>query len=130
MTMELATIETLQRLLFLRRISLRHRTRLPLAVLLSCWDELSETERASRPETLLATRAPLLFSFLSSNWDPKCLRVWGLSSTGKALPRDGADVEFARAGAENMGYLVEDANKQAKDLTIPLSWLLETTNVG
>lgn len=127
LSIELATIETIQRLLFLRRISLRYRTELPLAVLLSCWDELSAAEQATTPSELLRARAPLLSSFLTTNWAAGRIRVWGLSSTEKALARD-KDLEFARIGAENIGFIIDDTMNRSKDLTTPLSWLLDVNN--
>lgn len=117
-------IEMLQRLLFVRGSSLRHRVDTPrLAVLLSCWDELAASERTMAPETLLTTRAPLLSRFLVANWQPNSLRVWGLSSTEKTLPTNKPDIEFARKGAENFGYIVVGAGQEDRDLTIPINWL-------
>jgi hypothetical protein len=119
-------LEMLQRLLFVRGASLRHRVDTPrLAVLLSCWDELAASERVTAPNALLASRAPLLSRFLAANWQPHSLHVWGLSSTEKSLPKDIPDTEFARKGAENFGYIVVDADSEDRDLTIPINWLLQ-----
>lgn len=119
-------IEMLQRLLFVRGASLRHRLDVPrLAVLLSCWDELPASEQKMAPDKLLSSRAPLLNRFLSANWHPEFLRVWGLTSTEKALPAEKPDQEFARKGAANFGYIVVGAGQQERDLTFPINWLLQ-----
>ena len=125
---ELISIESLQRLLFVRGTSLRYPLDSPrLGVLLSCWDELSEEERQMLPKEVLATRAPLLSAFLQSNWQPSELRIWGLSSTGKKLPEKVPDHDFAVRGPTNSGYLVTDEEKDNPDLTIPISWLMRGT---
>jgi hypothetical protein len=123
---ETYAIEMLQRLLFVRGASLRHRVGTPrLAVMLSCWDELPESERNMAPNDLLGIRAPLLSRFLSANWSPDSVRVWGLTSTEKALPAETPDKEFARKGAENVGYIVVGASKHERDLTLPINWLIQ-----
>jgi hypothetical protein len=123
---ETNTIEMLQRLLFVRGASLRHRVYAPrLAVLLSCWDELPQSEQSKAPDDLLALRAPLLSRFLSANWNPDSVRVWGLTSTEKPLPKETPDEAFARKGAENVGYIVVGANQQERDLTLPITWLIQ-----
>ncbi len=123
---ETNAIEMLQRLLFVRGASLRHRVGAPrLAVMLSCWDELPESERSIAPDELLAIRAPLLSRFLEANWNPESVRVWGLTSTEKALPADTPDEAFARKGAENVGYIVVSADQKERDLTLPISWLIQ-----
>lgn len=123
---ETNAIEMLQRLLFVRGASLRHRVDTPrLAVMLSCWDELPESERSMAPDALLGIRAPLLSRFLAANWSPDSVRVWGLTSTEKSLPAENPDQEFARKGAENVGYIVVGAGQQERDLTFPITWLIQ-----
>lgn len=123
---EIGVIETLQRLLFVRGTSLRHPLSAPrLAVLLSCWDELPDAEKKQIPLTLLQQRAPLLSQFIAANWAPDERRVWGLSSTGKALPEKTPDLEFARKGPDHFGYVVLADGKHDRDLTIPVNWLLQ-----
>ncbi len=119
-------IEILQRLLFVRGASLRHRVDAPrLVVMLSCWDELPESERSMAPGALLGIRAPLLSRFLAANWSSDSVRVWGLTSTEKSLPAENPDKEFARKGAENVGYIVTGAGQQERDLTFPINWLIQ-----
>lgn len=121
---ELNAIEILQRLLFVRGASLRSRLNEPrLGVFLSCWDELSEVERSSNPESILQTRAPLFFQFVKSNWSADAMKIWGLSSTEKPLPKDKPDLEFARKGAANAGYIVTNESC-SPDLTLPVAWLM------
>lgn len=122
---EIRAIETLQRLLFVRNASLRHRLNNPrLGILLSCWDELAEPERKMSPNLLLATRAPLLSSFISSNWEAEQFSIWGLSSVEQKLPEKEPDLAFARKGPENIGYIIRTNEDKSPDLTIPIDWLL------
>jgi hypothetical protein len=123
---EINAIETLQRLLFVRNASLRHQLNTPrLGILLSCWDELAEPERKLSPDSLLAQRAPLFSKFVSSNWKPQQFKVWGLSSVEQKLPEDNPDVEFARKGPENIGYIICSKREKCNDLTIPINWLMQ-----
>jgi hypothetical protein len=124
---EFNAIETLQRLLFVRGTSLRHRIDSPrLGILLSCWDELPGPELGQSPETLLEARAPLFSRFISSNWEPAQFKIWGLSSTERKLPETTPDLAFAKKGPEHIGYVVIGKAKTSPDLTIPINWLLET----
>jgi hypothetical protein len=123
---ELSAIETLQRLLFVRGASLRHRLSSPrLGVFLSCWDELAETERKQSPGTILNQRAPLFSRFIASNWQPGQCKFWGLSSTERRLPEEDPDEEFARKGPEHAGYIVSEEGNTSPDLTVPVSWLMQ-----
>lgn len=124
---ELNAIETLQRLLFVRGASLRHRLGSPrLGIFLSCWDELLETERKQAPREVLQQRAPLFSQFITSNWLPVQLEVWGLSSTERRLPEVEPDADFARRGSDHVGYIVAEDGKTLNDLTIPISWLMQS----
>ena len=123
---ELNAIETLQRLLFVRGTSLRHPLSSPcLGVLLSCWDELAAPEKKLTPSAILEKRAPLFSNFIQANWIANERKVWGLSSTGRKLPEEEPDVEFASKGPENFGYVVLENGKSDPDLTIPINWLIE-----
>jgi hypothetical protein len=125
---ELNAIETLQRLLFVRGASLTYPLSHPrLGVLLSCWDELVESERKLSPHTILENRAPLFSRFIYTDWVADAIKVWGLSSTGRKLPEDTPDVEFARKGPEHFGYVVLENGETNSDLTIPISWLMSRT---
>jgi hypothetical protein len=124
---EANAVETLQRLLFVRGASLRHRLQSPrFGVLLSCWDELPESERNKPIRTILEQRAPLFHQFIINNWEPDQIKLWGLSSTERKLPEIEPDFEFARKGPEHMGYVVSDCGRVSSDLTEPVSWLIQT----
>lgn len=122
---ELNAVEILQRLLFVRGASLRHPLSSPrLGVVLSCWDELSPSEIKLAPTAILEKRAPLFSRFIHTNWVASELKVWGLSSTGRKLPENEPDLEFARKGPEKFGYVVLENGKTDTDLTIPIGWLM------
>lgn len=122
---EVNAIETLQRLLFTRGASLRHPLSSPrLAVLLSCWDELTD-EGTLLPATVLERRAPLLYRFVTANWLPSELHVWGLSSTERRLPEKDPDKAFAREGPAHFGFIVREDGTHEPDLTFPVGWLMQ-----
>jgi hypothetical protein len=116
-------VELLQMLVFAAGRSTFRRTPVPrLAVVLSCWDEL---EAPGTPEETLAARLPLVHSYIRSTWQSDAWSVWGLSSLGRALSQVERDMEFARMGPEQFGYVVPPGSTEhMKDLTTPVGWLL------
>lgn len=117
-------VELLQMFLFTAGWSTNQPIQIPrLAVVLSCWDELSGETRT--PEDLLANRLPLLNAFISSNWRAESWSVWGLSSLGRALRNDVPDEDFRTHGPESFGYILGPGQAtQDRDLTSPVAWLL------
>lgn len=117
-------VELLQMFLFAAGQSTYHPVDAPrLAVVLSCWDEL--TGEQGTPEQLLAERLPLLDAFIRSTWRDGAWSVWGLSSLGRALRNDEPDDEFVTQGPENFGYVLHPGEtSQERDLTAPVAWLL------
>lgn len=131
-------VETLQLLQHLRGSSRQSRCRWPLVVLLTCWDEMENTELI--PVGLLQKNFPLLHQYLQGAWAPDHFQVMGLSALGRSLqgkdPNDGErwkpaeaeteifDEAFIDLTPQKMGYLVQDGEKPS-DLTLPLAWLME-----
>ena len=127
---ELRLIETLQRLLFAHGASLHSKIASPrLAVLLSCCDEIAGDEQMMVPTDVLKRRAPLFFNFLTSNWKPEELSVFGLSSTEKPLPKDVPDRAFARRGLSKWGYVINEEGDRSPDLTLPVQWLWKSESL-
>ena len=117
-------VELLQMLLFATCQSTFNQLTQPrLAVVLSCWDELNETDD---PEQVFKSRLPILHAFIRSIWSDKSWSVWALSSLGRSLDPNIRDDDFARRGPENFGYVIPPGStEQESDLTAPLAWLLE-----
>lgn len=93
-----------------------------LAVLLSCWDELTSP---STPADELRLRLPLVQAFLESHWDTRSWSVWGLSSLGRALDVKRPDTEFCNLPPEERGYVLPPgADHPTADLTLPIDWLI------
>ncbi|CAB5670689.1 Uncharacterised protein [Delftia tsuruhatensis] len=114
------TVELLQMLLYLAQFHLDRPLRTPrLTILLSCWDELDTTER---PADLLASRLPMLWSFVRSNWLSPA--VIGLSALERALSKTDADEEYAIRGPEEFGYVVLPDGKKNTDITLPIQRLM------
>lgn len=118
------TVELLQMLLYLAQLHLDRPLRKPrLTILLSCWDELETTEL---PPDLLASRLPMLWSFVRSNWTSST--VIGLSALGRPLSKTDADQEYATRGPEEFGYVVLPDGVKSADITLPIQHLMAGGN--
>ena len=114
------TVELLQILLYLAQSHLDRPLRKPrLTIMLSCWDELETTEL---PPDLLASRLPMLWSFVRSNWISP--NVMGLSALERALSKTDADREYAIRGPEEFGYVVLSDGVKNTDITLPIQRLM------
>jgi hypothetical protein len=116
-------VELLQMLLHARRVSLDHHVRTPpIAVALSCWDELGEE---ARPDEVLARRMPMLHEFLTAVWAADRIAVFGLSSLGGNLDASQVSAAHRDAGPETQGFVVKPDGDRTPDLAEPVTWLLE-----
>lgn len=114
------TVELLQMLLYLAQRHLERPLHKPrLTILLSCWDEL---ETAELPANLLASRLPMLWSFVRSNWSSPS--VIGLSALERTLSKTDADQEYAIRGPEEFGYVVLPDGVKDTDITLPIQRLM------
>lgn len=114
------SVELLQMLLYLAQFHLDRPLRKPrLTILLSCWDELETMEL---PADLLASRLPMLWSFVRSNWISPT--VIGLSALERALSKADADQEYAIRGPEEFGYVVLPDGVKSTDITLPIRRLM------
>ncbi|EKU31474.1 MULTISPECIES: hypothetical protein [Alcaligenes] len=114
------SVELLQMLLYLAQLHLDRPLRKPrLMILLSCWDELETTEL---PADLLASRLPMLWSFVRSNWASPT--VIGLSALERALSKTDVDQEYAIRGPEEFGYVVLPDGEKSADITLPIQRLM------
>ncbi|AZI44110.1 hypothetical protein EHF33_14445 [Deinococcus psychrotolerans] len=119
-------VEVLQLMLFARGWARQARVRWPLAVVLSCWDEVDPDGRLSPPQ-MLADRYPLLHMFLKGTWSAVDVEVFGLSATERRLQpgTDGHDERFVDADPSRQGYVVTRNGDRSPDLTLPIAWLLD-----
>ncbi len=99
----------------------------PLAIILSCWDELDETRRSLTPPDLLHVQLPLLDAFIRSHWREDSVRVFGLSSLGQELHKEAEDQAYIERGPEEFGYVLDPSGEQHSDISLPLQWLLAPT---
>ena len=114
------TIELLQMLLYLAQFHLDRPLNKPrLTILLSCWDELGTTDL---PANLLASRLPMLWSFVRTNW--MAPTVMGLSALERALSKTDTDQDYAIRGPEEFGYVVLPDGTQSPDITLPVQRLM------
>ncbi len=118
-------IELLQMLLHVRRVDISRPTLAPmLGVVISCWDELG-ADKVMAPEDLLSKQAPLICQFLQANWDPKSRHIMGLSSTEKPLSKETPDEGYKAKGPECFGFAIDRNGMETRDLTLPISMLLD-----
>ncbi|MEQ8321887.1 MAG: hypothetical protein RH946_16610 [Rhodospirillales bacterium] len=116
-------VELLQTLIFFWRISEnRHAALPPLAIILSCWDELSNDDT---PQDVLRNHAPLLDQFLAANYLDSSLAIYGVSSLSRALDKKEPDPEFSAKGPENFGYAIMPNGERTSDLSAPLYFLMD-----
>ncbi len=121
-------IELLQLLLYVRGLgTLTRATAPPLAIVLSCWDELDTEDRALPPPMLLRQEMPLFAAFLESTWQSSSVAVLGLSSLDRPLSNEREDEAYIERGPETFGYVVRSDAEQTSDLAVPIQWLLDKT---
>ena len=96
----------------------------PMAVLLSCYDELN-TDLS--PDEYCSKHLPLLDSYLSTNWEQNKLKFFGVSQLGQPLSDSKPDEQYMEDGAEEMGYVVNDENIKTNDLLLPIDWMLSAS---
>lgn len=100
----------------------------PLAVVLSCWDEVSPEERADGPTRWLGRRLPLLDDYLALNHSRESWRVFGLSATGVDLRKEATRLDDADADVSELGFVEWDGGR-SEDISLPLAWVLRGDEV-
>ena len=119
-------IEVLQMLQYKKRSYLDHKGMLPpLAVLLSCYDELATEEP---PVAYCRACLPMFDQYLSSNWPKDRLRIFGVSPLGQSLSPTNPDEDYAASGPEKRGFIVDEQGDKKENLLIPLEWLLSVSD--
>jgi hypothetical protein len=118
-------VELLQILLHVSGVGVGERLKTPrLAVLLSCYDELSVS--AENPAALLARTLPMVSAFIESNWDADAFSVWGLSALGRPLTKESADENFIDEGPEFQGWIIDPkGGKPDFDISRPIAWVFD-----
>jgi len=95
-----------------------------VAILLSCYDELPESEES--PSAKLGSWLPMFYSFMENNWSPEAWSVWGMSALGQKLDSAHPDESFLRDGPELHGWVIApQGGPRDSDLTAPIAWLLD-----
>lgn len=92
----------------------------PLIVLLSCYDEL-ETEYP--PSTYCQKKLPMLFQYVTSNWDSDRRRILAVSPLGTRLSDREPNQDFVSSGPENNGFVIDEHGTRSEDLLSPLEWI-------
>lgn len=116
-------VELLQMLLHVAGVGTVSRREQPrLAVLLSCYDELTTDNLL--PDQVLAKHLPLVAAFIDSLWTPDARSIWGLSALGRLLEASSDDENFINQGPEHQGWVVTPDGQKDSDLSRPLAWLL------
>ena len=119
-------VELLQMLQFKRQSYFEHEGMLPpLAVLLSCYDELN-TEQP--PRNYSRAQLPMLDQYLSSRWPAGRLRFFAVSPLGQALSNILPNDAYAASGPETRGFVIDEDGFQTDDLLAPVEWLLSSSD--
>lgn len=94
-----------------------------LAIVLSCYDQISNSTSTTTPKEIFEKELPLLNQFLHSNWEKDRISIWGLSSLGRALDKRSQNT-FVDNGPENQGWIISpDNHERSADLTSPIVWI-------
>lgn len=99
-----------------------------IAVIFSAWDAVPSEEREAGPTAFLRGKLGLLDDFLATNYDPRGVRVFGLSTTGGDLNDPSFATQYKEKDPEHFGFVcwdTSDGPRQESDVTLPLGWLLE-----
>lgn len=118
-------VEILQMLRYKARAYLDHNwTPPPLAVLLSCYDELATDDP---PPVYCRAKLPMFYQYLRSNWPEGRVRILGLSPLGQPLSQTQPDENYAASGPETRGFVIDESGHKSDDLLTPVQWLLSVT---
>jgi len=99
--------------------------RLPVAVVVSAWDEVEADDPHARPRAWLSSSMPLLAQFLDNNADHLPNEVFGVSAQGGDYEAPGvAEALAQRAVSERVRTASPDG--PGNDLAVPLRWLLQS----
>ncbi|HFX6376272.1 TPA: hypothetical protein ACIFDR_000079 [Acinetobacter baumannii] len=94
-----------------------------LAIVLSCYDQISNSTSTTTPKEIFEKELPLLNQFLHSNWEKDRISIWGLSSLGRPLDKRSQNT-FVDNGPENQGWIISPDNpERSADLTSPIVWI-------
>lgn len=97
-----------------------YRDYLPVAVIISAWDQLLDD--GLTPEGWLGEVLPLLHQYLKTNEDIFPSRVYGVSAQGGDLAKDGERLLAMQEPWKRV--LIKGPECSPHDLTAPLRWLL------
>ena len=99
--------------------------RLPIAVVVSAWDEVESDDPHARPRAWLSAAMPLLAQFLGNNADALPSEVFGVSAQGGDYEEAGVSEALAqRAVPERVRTVGPEGS--GNDLALPLRWLLRS----
>lgn len=137
-TMDLQYVDFLQHCLQVKNLKRRQQQKLPLAVMLSCWDELSNLNTLT-PKDKLKELLPWLASYIEGAWHPNYVRVYGLSSLGDhgknlVIATKNNELTEEQKKSKNIfltslkeqGWLIMPDGAKEADLTEPLAWFFES----
>lgn len=101
-----------------------------VAVVVSCWDAVSNDWRDEGPDPFVEKHFPLLYDFLCTNFHSDGVRFFGLSSTGGDLADETFRQKYEQSEPELMGELVYHPSPKGSpvsvtDIALPIGWLLE-----
>ena len=105
----------------------RHRIPLRLAVIISAWDLVAQTQLPTRnlqqaPSDWLKTRLPFLDQFLTSNGDKLEKRVYGVSASGGDYSTQ--QDQLLKALISSQRIVVEGESCGKHDITAPVRWVM------
>lgn len=105
----------------------RGQQRIPVAVMLSAWDQVGEARLKLKPNEWLRQEAPLLNQYLAANAEIFPSAVFGMSAQGGDLEKDRERL-LSMPPIERLEVL--EGVESSHDLTVPLAWVLNAEQNG
>jgi hypothetical protein len=101
-----------------------HSNSLNIAIVISAWETVLENENHT-PEKWLELNLPLLYQYLSCNFEQISYKVFGVSAQGGDIGNQ-VDVDrLQNCDDPTDRIIVQTADQKSKDIGIPIEWIIE-----
>lgn len=130
-----------QQLFILKKISRKHKKKIPLVILMNFWDKVLKEKIEISPEQKLKNELPWFYEFINSNWDKDYLNIFGISPLGDYAENLRVKTKFpekpTKKFIEAREKFIKELNKQSwvvtndqpnekiRDLSMPFIWMFE-----
>lgn len=103
---------------------LREKKCVKLGIMLSAWDEWTETEFERVPELFVQKKMSLLWQYLHSNSQIFQCQYWGISAQGGTMENGNDEILQNYFDQTERIFLIANDGSESKDITVPIFNLL------